>query len=112
MRAFARKQNHLSLLTPTQLQTPQPEFVAPGTLRASLNGWLESISPTQTLSVTLVPRLTAMDVMRVNHATIREGESHRVWPPSIFEKFWSSEVITQKKVQHYQLKDANVRRIS
>lgn|GEM_PF-724642 len=113
MRVFARKQqHHLSLIPAVQVQTGKSQFVEPGTLRKSFNGWLESISPTATLSVTLVPRLTAMDVMRVNHATIREGESHRVWPPSIFEKFWSSQVITETKVPHYQLKDANVRRIS
>ena len=95
-----------------QIQAANSEFVKPAKLRESFDGWLESISPTATLSVTLVPRLTAMDVTRVNHATIREGESHRVWPPSIFEKFWSSKVIKETKVQHYQLTDANLRRVS
>jgi len=112
VRVFAQKQHHLSLIPATQLETAQSEFVATGTLRKSFNGWIDSISSTATFSVTLTPRLTAMDVMRVNHATIREGESHRVWPPSIIEKFWSSDVITDKKVQHYELRDANVRRIS
>jgi len=109
VRVFARKQ-HLSLLPPTELKVGKPEFAVRGTLRESLHGWLDSIAPTS--SVTLMPRLTPMDVMRVNHATVREGESHRVWPPFIFQKFWSSEVITQTNVQHYQLRDANVRRIS
>ena len=112
VRVFARKQSHLSLMPAVQIQAAKSEFVKPAKLRESFDGWLESISPTATLSVTLVPRLTAMDVMRVNHATIREGESHRVWPPSIFEKFWSSKVITETKVQHYQLTDANLRRVS
>jgi len=112
VRVFARKQHHLSLMPAVQVKAGKSEFGKPGTLRKSFNSWLESISPTATLSVTLVPRLTAMDVTRVNHATIREGESHRVWPPSIFEKFWSSQVITETKVPHYQLKDANLRRVS
>jgi hypothetical protein len=112
VRVFARKERHLSLIPAVQVQTATSESLEPGTLRESLNGWLDSISPSATLSVTLVPRLTAMDVMRVNHATIREGETHRVWPPFIFEKFWSSDVITDKKVQHYELKDANLRKIS
>ena|SRR5512138_2054928 len=92
VKAFARKQrHHLSLLPPT-------------------HQWENSVA-SLSVPVTLVPRLTAFDVMRVNHATIREGESHRVWPPAIFGKFWSSKVITEKKVQHYELKDANLRRV-
>ena len=112
VRVSARKESHLSLLLLPQVQTATSEFQSVSTVRESLHEWLNLVTPTSTPSVTLVPRLTAMDVTRVNHATIREGESHRVWPPSIFEKFWSSEVITDRKVQHYQLNDANLRRIS
>ena len=111
VRVFARKEHHLSLLPQIQLKTAKAQTVSPGSLRDSFHGWLDSVAPTSTSTVTLVPRLTAFDVMRVNHATIREGESHRIWPPSIFEKFWSSKVITDKKVQHYELKDVNLRRI-
>jgi hypothetical protein len=50
--------------------------------------------------------------MRVNHATIREGESHCIWPPSIVQYFQTAKVITDKKAGHYELKDANLRRVS
>jgi hypothetical protein len=46
----------------------------------------------------------------VNHATIREGESHCIWPPSIVQYFQSAEVIADKS-GHYELKDANLRRV-
>lgn len=56
--------------------------------------------------------LSVEDVMRVNHATIREGESHRVWPPYIFEKFRQADVIRENSAEHYVLRDANLTRIA
>ena len=55
---------------------------------------------------TLVP--STDDFMRVNHATVREGKSHRVWPPDILRKFQTAEVITELKTQHYVLRDTSI----
>jgi len=92
--------------------------VLSGSIRECLDGWLQSVVRTNhkpSLSVarpvTRLPRLTAWDVTRVNHATIREGESHCIWPPSIVQYFHTAEVITDKKAAHYELKDANLRRV-
>jgi hypothetical protein len=55
--------------------------------------------------------LSVVEVMRVNRATIREGQSHCVWPPAILEKFRSADVITDKSAPHYVLRDVSVTRI-
>jgi hypothetical protein len=54
--------------------------------------------------------LSAVDVTRVNQVTIREGESHCVWPPDILRKFWSADVIKSDSTSHYVLRDGNVTR--
>jgi hypothetical protein len=55
--------------------------------------------------------LSILDVTRVNQVTIREGESHRVWPPEILEKFRTADVITDKTASHYVLREVNVTRV-
>src|SRR5687768_18611582 len=45
--------------------------------------------------------VSQVDVMRVNWATIREGESHCIWPPEVIEKFNAANVITAKSTSHY-----------
>ena len=55
--------------------------------------------------------LSALDVMRVNRATIREGEGHCVWPPEIVEKFRTADVITDTAVSHYVLREVNLNRV-
>jgi hypothetical protein len=55
--------------------------------------------------------LSVVDVMRVNRATIREGESHCIWPPDLLEKFRTADVITEKSAQHYVLREVNITRI-
>ena len=52
-----------------------------------------------------------MDVSRVNKATIREGESHCIWPPSVIREFNKADVITTREVEHYVLRDANLNRV-
>lgn len=117
MKALARKQKQpLSLLSVTPTKNFRSEVEAsPHALRESFRTWLDGVNPLSAqfygLPITKGPRLTTLDILRVNHATIREGESHCVWPPMIVEKFKSAKVITDKKVPHYQLKDANVRRV-
>lgn len=118
MKVFARKQRHLL----TVVQVPQTKKMKSefrgnsSTLRDTLRGWLDGV-PSTTFDiavgppVTRVPRLTAFDITRVNHATIREGESHCIWPPPIIQKFQTARVITEKKVRHYELKDTSLRKI-
>jgi hypothetical protein len=52
------------------------------------------------------------DFMRVSNATVREGESHRVWPPEVFQKFRMAEVITNNGMQHYVVRDTTVTRVT
>lgn len=55
--------------------------------------------------------VSQVDVMRVNWATIREGESHCIWPPEVVEKFKAADVITAKSTSHYVLREANLTRV-
>ncbi|HJU93738.1 MAG TPA: hypothetical protein VJ656_12440 [Pyrinomonadaceae bacterium] len=55
---------------------------------------------------TLVP--STLDFMRVNNATVREGQSHRVWPPDVLRKFQTAEIITELQTPHYELRDRSI----
>lgn len=55
---------------------------------------------------TLVP--STVEFMRVNNATVREGRSHRVWPPEVLRKFQTAEVVTELQTQHYVLRDRSI----
>jgi hypothetical protein len=46
--------------------------------------------------------------MRVNNATVREGRSHRVWPPEVLRKFQTAEIITELQTPHYVLRDRSI----
>ena len=59
-----------------------------------------------------LPKLSSFDVVRVNQVTIREGESHRIWPPSVLRRFNKAKVITETSVRHYELKDSNLIRVN
>ena len=48
------------------------------------------------------------EFMRVNNATVREGQTHRVWPPEVLRQFQMAEVVTQTDVQHYVLRDTSI----
>ena len=117
MKALARKQKHpLSLISAAPTKNPRSDMeLSPNTLRESFRTWLDVVNPLSAVPsgspVTKTSRLSTLDILRVNHATIREGESHCVWPPMIVEKFKSAKVITDKKVPHYEVKDANLRRV-
>ena len=54
----------------------------------------------------MVPSST--EFMRVNSATVREGSTHRVWPPEVLRRFQTAEVVTKTDVQHYVLRDRSV----
>lgn len=52
----------------------------------------------------------AEEFMRVNNATVREGRTHRVWPPEVLRKFQTAEIITELQTQHYVLRDSSISR--
>jgi len=57
----------------------------------------------------LVP--SATEFMRVNNATVREGQTHRVWPPEVLRQFQTADVVTKTDVQHYVLRDRSISRL-
>ncbi|HET6852042.1 MAG TPA: hypothetical protein VFH46_06940 [Pyrinomonadaceae bacterium] len=59
---------------------------------------------------TSVPSTT--EFMRVNNATVREGRSHRVWPPEVLRKFQTAEVVTELRTPHYVTRDRSISPIS
>jgi hypothetical protein len=61
------------------------------------------------------PRTTVpstLEFMRVNNATVREGRSHRVWPPDVLRKFQMAEIITELQTPHYVLRDRSISPVS
>ena len=48
------------------------------------------------------------EFMRVSSATVREGRTHRVWPPEVLRRFQSAELVTSSDVQHYVLRDRSI----
>lgn len=48
------------------------------------------------------------EFMRVNNATVREGQAHRVWPPEVLRQFEMAEVVTKTDVQHYVLRESTI----
>jgi hypothetical protein len=51
---------------------------------------------------------STLDFMRVNNATVREGRSHRVWPPEVLRKFQTAEIITDLQTPHYVVRDRSI----
>jgi hypothetical protein len=52
--------------------------------------------------------VSSLEFMRVNNATVREGRSHRVWPPEVLRKFQTAEIVTDLKSPHYVLRDRSI----
>jgi len=48
------------------------------------------------------------EFMRVNNATVREGRSHRVWPPEVLRKFQMADIVTELHTPHYVLRDRSI----
>ena len=122
MKVFAQKQHEpLSIIPTPQAERPvTSEFeVNSGAIRDSFRGWLDTVAPLRSPSPAptkvkfpaRVARLTVLDIVRVNHATIREGESHCIWPTFVLQQLNTAEVITEKKTNHYELRDANLRKV-
>ena len=51
---------------------------------------------------------STLDFMRVNNATVREGRTHRVWPPEVLRKFHTADIITELKTSHYVVRDRSI----
>ena len=104
----------LSLVAPERLKTTQPIiFLAPAT-DAIRPADTELVKRPRLSAVELKRRLaqlSSVDVMRVNRATIREGESHCIWPPEILERFRSADVVTEQSVSHYTLREGTLTRV-
>jgi len=118
MKVFARKQRESLSMQPQTVKRQRNSFeVNPSAIKESFHGWLHSVEALANQhalpipSAYRVPRLTALDVSRVNQATIREGESHCVWPPSVLKELNRAEVITNGEVEHYVVHDANLTRV-
>jgi hypothetical protein len=116
MKVFARKElQTLSLIAPHSSAAPNPFNSAPANRPETR---LRAIQPQMRW-----PRLSAkdirqklasvsqVDVMRVHWATIREGQSHCIWPHDVIEKFSAADVITEKSTSHYLLREVNLTRI-
>jgi hypothetical protein len=90
MKALAQTNQILSIHFPfTRRRTPKYSLVKPRT----------SVPSTD-------------EFMRVNNATVREGRSHRVWPPEVLRRFQTAEIITELQTQHYVLRDRSISRLS
>ena len=51
---------------------------------------------------------STIEFMRVNNATVREGRSHRVWPPEVLRKFQMAEIVTELQTPHYVVRDSSI----
>jgi len=51
------------------------------------------------------------EFMRVSNATVREGRTHRIWPPDVLRQFGRADVITNSGVQHYVVRDRSISRL-
>ena len=73
------------------------------------------VSPRRLFRYALVKPITTVpstiEFMRVNNATVREGRSHRVWPPEVLRKFQMAEVVTEPRTPHYVLRDSSISRL-
>ena len=77
---------------------------------------LKRLLPKRTFRYMLVkPRTSVpstLEFMRVNNVTVREGRSHRVWPPEVLRKFQMAEIVTELQTQHYVLRDSSISPVS
>ncbi len=77
---------------------------------------LKRLLPKRTFRYMLVKPQTSvpstLEFMRVNNVTVREGRSHRVWPPDVLRKFQMAEIVTELQTQHYVLRDRSISPVS
>jgi hypothetical protein len=53
---------------------------------------------------------SSAEFMRVNNATVREGRTHRVWPPEVLRQFQLADVI-KNDVKHYVVRDRSIKKL-
>ena len=120
MKVFARRElQNLSLIAPNPAAAPNQSLNSkPAQLPEFPETRLRVIQPQPKwprLSAKEIRRKLAsvsqVDVMRVNWATIREGQSHCIWPLDVIEKFNAADVITEKATPHYVVREANLTRV-
>jgi len=115
MRVLKRKElQTLSLVAPERPRPTQPIIFSTSTMDAIRSSDTELVKRPRISTAEIKRRLlqlTSVDVMRVNRATIREGESHCIWPPDILERFRSADVVTDKSVSHYVLREGTLTRV-
>ena len=102
---------------PLTLVQAEVQDSAPAVRNRSTAGWRTAMNQVtrrfgQRSNSTRSLMISDADFMRVSNATVREGESHRVWPPDVVQKFRMAEVITNSGTQHYVLRDATITRIN
>ena len=70
------------------------------------------VTPRRTFKYALLKPKTnvpsTIEFMRVNNAPVREGRSHRVWPPEVLRKFQMAEIVTELRTPHYVLRDSSI----
>ena len=109
MRVLKRKElQTLSLVAPERPRPTQP-IIFP--IRSSETELVKRPRISMAEIRRRLSQLTSVDVMRVNRATIREGESHCIWRPDIIEKFRTADVVTDKSVSHYVLREGTLTRV-
>jgi len=114
MRVLKRKElQTLSLVAHERPQPTQP-IIFPTPANAIRSSETELVKRPRISTAEIKRRLlqlTSVDVMRVNRATIREGESHCIWPPDIVERFRTADVVTDKSVSHYVVREGTLTRV-
>jgi hypothetical protein len=106
MKQFAHNFRQLSILSQTSARAVAQFEVNSGDMEQSFQGWSDaangdvvlSMSENRRAAVVLFnrQRLTSVDSIRVDRATVREGKTHRHWPREVVEKFLAAEVIRSK----------------
>jgi hypothetical protein len=104
----------LSLVAPVRPKTTKPIIYpvpAPEAVRSTESEFVKRPRISAAEVKRRLSLLSPVDFMRVNRATIREGESHCIWPPEVVEKFRTADVVTETAVSHYILRELNLTRV-
>ncbi|HKZ76747.1 MAG TPA: hypothetical protein VJ124_00380 [Pyrinomonadaceae bacterium] len=78
-------------MTPQRAPAEDPFDVSPQLLKESFDGWVSGAGPSGHWHE-LQP-LRTEEFMQVELVTVREGCTHRRWPPQVVMKFFVAEVI-------------------
>lgn len=103
MSQAARKTHQLAIVRPGS-QPAKAASDSAASLNEFFGGWLDSVAPElsrkqstqEPASIYQNRPISTTDIVRVNRATVREGNYHRHWPPEVVAQFLTAEVITRK----------------